>query len=119
MITQFSLQLSTLRAKAALFTVFTFLTVLVCVLNSRYLPSFAARKSINYAKSPSSLEAVFAPPDRQRKDYHEWNAQTLRELHVCIAEDNCGTNQRKVALLAANWFQESIVQNFRGGEGIW
>ena len=76
-------------------------------------------KSTDYAKAPSHLDTYFTSPDAQRKDYHEWNAQTLRDLHACIAAHNCGSNQRKVALLAAHWFQEAIVTGWRGGEGVW
>ncbi|KAF8878771.1 hypothetical protein BD779DRAFT_1613005 [Infundibulicybe gibba] len=72
----------------------------------------------NYTPSPGWVESNFAQPDVKRKDYHEWNARTLRDLHVCMALHNCGRNQKKVALLAAHWFQEAIVGDFRGGEGI-
>jgi len=61
----------------------------------------------------------FPPPDPTRKKYHEWNAQTLRELYVCMALSNCGANQQKVALLASHWFEEAIVRDWRGGEGVW
>ncbi|EDR04570.1 uncharacterized protein LACBIDRAFT_304375 [Laccaria bicolor S238N-H82] len=72
-----------------------------------------------YRESPPSLEAHFVPPDLERQDYREWNARTLRDLHSCIALDNCGPNQRKVALLAAHWFQQAVVEGFKGGNGIW
>ena len=76
-------------------------------------------RPLQFAKTPSFVEDLFAQPDPERKDYHEWNARSLRELHTCIAMENCGPNQKKVALLAAHWFQEAIVTGFRGGEGIW
>ncbi|KIJ96983.1 hypothetical protein K443DRAFT_681885 [Laccaria amethystina LaAM-08-1] len=84
--------------------------------NSAPLPTTSTER---YRESPPSLETHFVPPDLERKDYQEWNARTLRDLHSCIALDNCGPNQRKVALLAAHWFQQAVVQGFRGGEGIW
>ncbi|TEB28048.1 hypothetical protein FA13DRAFT_1633750 [Coprinellus micaceus] len=73
----------------------------------------------DYAFLPSSLSRLFPAPDTGRKDYREWNALSIRELHVCLALDNCGVNQRKVALLASHWFEESIVRGYTGGEGIW
>lgn len=73
----------------------------------------------DYAFVPSSLVSHFPAPDPKRKDYHEWNAQSLRELHVCMALQLCGQNQRKIALLAAHWFEEAIVREWRGGEGVW
>jgi hypothetical protein len=73
----------------------------------------------DYAFLPSSLSSLFPAPDAGRKDYREWNALSIRELHVCLALDNCGANQRKVALLASHWFEESIVRGYTGGEGIW
>ena len=72
----------------------------------------------NYAPLPSRIAQYFPPPDPERKDYHEWNAQTLRELHACMALKNCGPNQTKVALLASHWFEEAIVRGWRGGEGV-
>ena len=75
--------------------------------------------SSNYAPLPSRIAQYFPPPDPERKDYHEWNAQTLRELHACMALKNCGPNQTKVALLASHWFEEAIVRGWRGGEGVW
>lgn len=72
-----------------------------------------------YSESPPHLESHFPPPDPERRDYREWNARTMRDLHACIAQNNCGKNQQKVALLAAHWFQEAVVGAFRGGEGIW
>lgn len=84
--------------------------------NSASLPTTSTQR---YRESPPSLEAHFVPPNLERKDYREWNARTLRDLHSCIALDNCGPNQRKVALLAAHWFQQAVVEGFRGGEGIW
>lgn len=58
-------------------------------------------------------------PPSTSKDYHDWNAQILRDLDACIAANTCGPNQQKIALLAAHWFQEAVVGSFRGGEGIW
>jgi len=72
-----------------------------------------------YRPLPPHLAQYFPPPDKVRKNYHEWNAQTLRELYTCIALDNCGANQRKIALLAAHWFEEAVVRDWRGGEGVW
>jgi hypothetical protein len=83
------------------------------------LTSFPTKTSPNYTKAPPHLESHFVPPDAQRKDYHEWNAQTLRDLHACMATHSCGPNQRKVAILAAHWFQEAVVTGWRGGEGVW
>jgi hypothetical protein len=85
-------------------------------LNSEQLPSVTTQE---YAHSPPHLESYFPSPDPDRQDYHEWNMRTMRDLHACIVQDNCGPNQRKVALLAAHWFQEAVVGTFRGGEGIW
>ncbi|KAF8156716.1 hypothetical protein B0H34DRAFT_750525 [Crassisporium funariophilum] len=72
-----------------------------------------------YATPPPQVEQYFPPPDPIRKDYREWNGQSLRELHTCMALGNCGSNQRKVALLAAHWFEEAVVRDWRGGEGVW
>ena len=72
-----------------------------------------------YVAAPPQVTSYFPPPDDNRKDYHEWNAQTLRELHTCMALGNCGANQQKVALLAAHWFEEAVVRGWRGGEGVW
>ncbi|KAF8882177.1 hypothetical protein CPB84DRAFT_1791109 [Gymnopilus junonius] len=72
-----------------------------------------------YVSTPAHISEYFPPPNPERKDYHEWNAQTLRELHACMAISNCGPNQKKVALLAAHWFEEATVRGWRGGEGIW
>lgn len=72
-----------------------------------------------YRLLPSHIAQYFPPPDRTRKKYHEWNAQTLRELYACMALSNCGANQQKVALLASHWFEEAIVRDWRGGEGVW
>lgn len=88
-------------------------------LTNNFKKNSATTSTELYRESPPSLEVDFVPPDLERKDYREWNARTLRDLHSCIALDNCGPNQRKVALLAAHWFQEAVVQGFRGGEGVW
>ncbi len=73
-----------------------------------------------YRFLPERLSEVFTPLDLSlSRKYHEWNDQTLRELHVCMALQNCGPNQTKVALLAAHWFEEAVVRGWRGGEGVW
>ena len=72
-----------------------------------------------YRFLPERLSEVFTPLDPSSRKYHEWNDQTLRELHVCMALQNCGPNQTKVALLAAHWFEEAVVRGWRGGEGVW
>jgi len=72
-----------------------------------------------YHGIPARVAGYFSSPNETRRDYREWNSQTLRELHTCMALDNCGPNQRKVALLAAHWFDEAIVRGWRGGEGVW
>ncbi|KAH9477853.1 hypothetical protein JR316_0010085 [Psilocybe cubensis] len=59
------------------------------------------------------------PVDAGPKDYREWNTRTLKELHSCIKHDNCGSNQRKIALLASHWFTWGVFNNWRGGEGVW
>lgn len=82
-------------------------------------PADTAKEYGDYVFLPSSLSRLFPAPDAGRKDYREWNALSIRELHVCLALDNCGVNQRKVAVLAAHWFEESIVRGYTGGEGIW
>lgn len=73
----------------------------------------------DYAFLPPALASDFPLPDPERKQYHEWNAKNMRELYVCMAAGTCGKNQRKVALLAAHWFEEAIVRGWRGGEGVW
>ena len=75
--------------------------------------------SDGYRFLPERLSEVFTPLDPSSRKYHEWNVQTLRELHVCMALENCGPNQTKVALLAAHWFEEAVVRGWRGGEGVW
>jgi hypothetical protein len=82
-------------------------------------PAEPVKEFGDYAFLPTSLSNPFPAPDGKRKDYHEWNALSLRELYVCMALDNCGVNQRKVALLASHWFEEAIVRGWRGGEGVW
>lgn len=72
-----------------------------------------------YKHLPPELSQQFPSPSPLRKNYHEWNAQTLRELYMCMARNDCGHNQQKVALLAAHWFEEAIVRGWRGGEGVW
>ncbi|KAJ3514354.1 hypothetical protein NLJ89_g2429 [Agrocybe chaxingu] len=72
-----------------------------------------------YQEAPAYLAKIFPPPDPVRKNYDEWNSQTLLDLHACIALNSCGPNQKKVALLAAHWFEEAIVRGWRGGEGVW
>ncbi|TFK41539.1 hypothetical protein BDQ12DRAFT_678154 [Crucibulum laeve] len=74
-----------------------------------------------YTSAASKLESLFSPPHPSVKigGYHQWNAQSMRDLDSCILLDNCGPNQKKVALLAAHWFEESLIRGFRGGEGIW
>lgn len=76
-------------------------------------------KSDSYRFLPERLSKVFPPLDPSSRQYHEWNDQTLRELHVCMALHNCGPNQFKVALLASHWFEEAVVRGWRGGEGVW
>lgn len=73
-----------------------------------------------YVPAPSVLDIHFPPLDGgDATDYREWNAQVTRDLTACLLMKNCGRNQRKVALLAANWFQEAVFSGFRGGEGVW
>ncbi|KXN81569.1 hypothetical protein AN958_03906 [Leucoagaricus sp. SymC.cos] len=72
-----------------------------------------------YVEAPSALNQLFSSPDPERKDFHEWNSKALRDLHSCMALNNCGPNQKKVALLADSWIQDAVVRGFRGGEGIW
>jgi hypothetical protein len=72
-----------------------------------------------YVSAPSILDQFFASPNPSRKDFHEWNTKTLRDMHACMALKICGQNQMKVALLADNWIQDAVVRDFRGGEGIW
>ena len=74
----------------------------------------------DYAFLPPSLASSFPLPTEGRiQDYHEWNEKSTRELLVCMSMGTCGKNQRKVALLAAHWFEEAIVRDWRGGEGVW
>jgi hypothetical protein len=74
----------------------------------------------DYRFLPERISNVFIPLDLSKsRKYHEWNDQTMRELHVCMALENCGPNQTKVALLAAHWFEEAVVRGWRGGEGVW
>ncbi|KAH6908465.1 hypothetical protein BKA70DRAFT_1103557 [Coprinopsis sp. MPI-PUGE-AT-0042] len=73
----------------------------------------------DYTFLPPTLASDFPLPDPERKQYHEWNAKNLRELYMCMAAETCGKNQRKVALLAAHWFEEAVVRGWRGGEGVW
>ncbi|KAF4616490.1 hypothetical protein D9613_008645 [Agrocybe pediades] len=84
-----------------------------------HISSWNASRPGGYTPEPLHLAQYFPPPSEDRKDYHEWNAQTLRELHSCMAIQNCGPNQRKIALLAAHWFEEAVVRGWRGGEGVW
>ncbi|CAA7262774.1 unnamed protein product [Cyclocybe aegerita] len=72
-----------------------------------------------YQEAPVHLAKMFPPPDPVRKNYDEWNSRTLLDLHACMALNRCGPNQKKVALLAAHWFEEAIVRGWRGGEGVW
>jgi hypothetical protein len=72
-----------------------------------------------YVDAPSVFNLFFSPPDSERQDYHDWNAKALRDLHACIALNNCGPNQLKVALLADSWITNGVVRGFRGGEGVW
>jgi hypothetical protein len=72
-----------------------------------------------YVEAPSVFNLFFSPPDSEQQDYHDWNAKALRDLHACIALDNCGPNQMKVALLADSWITDGVVRGFRGGEGVW
>lgn len=89
------------------------------VLNENIRHGTSHRNSNTYAAAPSHVANHFPPPDDKRQDYREWNVQTLRELHTCMALRNCGANQQKVALLAAHWFEEAVVRGWRGGEGVW
>ncbi|KAF9530041.1 hypothetical protein CPB83DRAFT_905608 [Crepidotus variabilis] len=72
-----------------------------------------------YRFFPEDVVPNFKAPNEKSRNYHEWNDQTLRELHMCLERNDCGPNQRKVALLAAHWFEEAIVRGWRGGEGVW
>jgi len=72
-----------------------------------------------YALLPDRLSKVFPPLNPSSQKYHEWNAHTSVELTTCMALGNCGPNQKKVALLAAHWFEEAVVRGWTGGEGIW
>lgn len=85
------------------------------------LPPIASNHSVvgDYALLPDRLSKVFPPLNPSNRKYHEWNAHTLVELTSCMVLGNCGPNQKKVALLAAHWFEEAIVRGFTGGEGIW
>ncbi|KAF5349218.1 hypothetical protein D9756_009331 [Leucocoprinus leucothites] len=86
--------------------------------SSLYLQNFQQPR-LAYVDAPSTLDRFFSSPNPVRKDYHEWNEKTLRDLHACMSLGNCGPNQMKVALLADNWIQDAVVRDFRGGEGIW
>ncbi|KAF8966123.1 hypothetical protein BDZ97DRAFT_1917812 [Flammula alnicola] len=103
---------------AFLYSVFGFSKRSQSALGAR-IGAEAAFQSIGYTLAPSRITKYFPPLDPQRRDYHEWNAQSLRELHICLAIENCGPNQQKVALLAAHWFEEAVVRSWRGGEGVW
>lgn len=83
--------------------------------------SFSSKlRAEDYTPAPSHVYDLFPSIDAaEGMDYHDWNAQTQRELYACIAMKNCGKNQRKIALLAAHWFEEAVVRNWRGGEGVW
>ncbi|PPQ89273.1 hypothetical protein CVT25_001357 [Psilocybe cyanescens] len=76
--------------------------------------------SDDYTPLPTHATDTFTPldTDRKLKDYHDWNAQSLRELHSCIALRNCGRNQQKIALLASHWFTWGVFNEWRGGEGV-
>ncbi|KAF9006975.1 hypothetical protein BDQ17DRAFT_1351185 [Cyathus striatus] len=73
-----------------------------------------------YRYAPAWITKYFPPPSaKEREDYHQWNDQTFLELHACIAGNNCGVNQLKVAVLGSHYFEERIVRGQGGGEGIW
>lgn len=81
--------------------------------------SFHEPQIEGYTPLPSHVADLFTPLDKDNKNYHEWNAQTLLELHSCIALRSCGRNQKKIALLASHWIEDGVVRGGRGGEGIW
>jgi hypothetical protein len=87
--------------------------------NSQKTPGDPIDEYGDYAFLPPALAPDFPLPDPERKQYHEWNAKNMRELYMCMAANNCGKNQRKVAILAAHWFEEAVVRGWRGGEGVW
>ena len=83
---------------------------------SSHLPD-AQKPKLSYMDAP--LDRFFSSPNPNRRDYHEWNEKTLRDLHTCMVLEGCGPNQMKVALLADKWMTDAVVSDFRGGEGIW
>jgi hypothetical protein len=72
-----------------------------------------------YANVSLHLEAYVPPPDTERKEYHLWNERKMNGLLACVQLKMCEQNQLKVAILAAHWFQQAVVEGWRGGEGIW
>jgi len=75
------------------------------------------QKKLPHVEAP--LDRFFSSPSPSRRDYHELNEKTLRDLHTCMALEICGSNQMKVALLADKWMTDAVMSDFRGGEGIW
>jgi len=75
------------------------------------------QQKLPYVEAP--LDRFFSSPSPNRRDYHEWNEKTLRDLYTCMALEICGSNQMKVALLADKWMTDAVIGDFRGGEGIW
>jgi len=75
------------------------------------------QKNLPYVEAP--LDRFFSSPSQNRRDYHELNEKTLRDLHTCMVLEICGSNQMKVALLADKWMTDAVMGDFRGGEGIW
>ncbi|KAK4688192.1 hypothetical protein P7C73_g1919, partial [Tremellales sp. Uapishka_1] len=72
-----------------------------------------------YAPVPSTVSMAFPDPDPIRGDYHEWNNKAIRELITCMARGDCGVNQEKVVLCHAHVFPDAVINNWKGGEGVW
>ncbi|KAF8998557.1 hypothetical protein BDQ17DRAFT_1428391 [Cyathus striatus] len=72
----------------------------------------------SYMPAPSWIPSIFDFPENSR-DYRDWNKRELLDLRACIALDNCGINQDKVALLATATFEMGVIMGDKGGESVW
>lgn len=93
---------------------------------NQYIPTFGSGRvelptQVNddygdYSVAPDTLHSHFADVgeyDPTSKVYPEtndhFNQHVLRDLHHCIAVNNCGKNQKKIVIIVGEWVTDAIV----------
>lgn len=79
----------------------------------RFLPQSESTLD-SYVSAPDRVHSAFQDVDVGHMDFREFNSRVLRDLHVCLALENCGRNQTQVVIFTGYWVIDAVVSPVQG-----